>query len=627
MASRQSYSIVEYYAEHEGYRCGYCKNPNTNFSHGERENFAVRQGTLPRRASGCFHIALIWLKTVKSKPKHWHKFEFYIAKSFVRCAGMWAHSLTVQDYQNLIDRGWRRSGCYCYKPTMNQTCCPQYTIKCEVLDFRISKSQKKILKRMTKFLRNELMDDSAGGMDEDQQDNIDISNEEALNYPKHLMKAQKDKSQINVSSVDDEVNGRLSINSVKTETQKNSTSVSSSGQAQLTNSNSKGTLHVRNEIADAVPCKKAKFLRIERKKNKLVAQGKSQSEIESIMKEKKRQNSAKSIEELFEEVHTGLKKLELRLVRTAPISSEYLKTSKESYELYKKYQNTIHGVPAEKLTEQQYMRFLVKSPLQMKLVRVMSDEFVNTLDTSASLYKKYQMAIHGDTPDQCDKKSFFSFLVRSPLQQWIPDSGPPHGYGSFHEQYWLDNELIAVGVIDILPSCISSVYFFYDPAYSQLSLGTFRLTTILNKCVVSSSLREIYLTRQLNKVANNLKYYYMGFYIHTCPKMRYKARMRPSKLLCPETYVWCDIDPCLAKLNNEKYSRLNDEINAIDENGVVDVEEVLVLYMNIAMPYKKYRTQRKTYQTREEKREVEEYARLVGMPCARGMLLFRYSRE
>lgn len=47
------------------------------------------------------------------------------------------------------------------------------------------------------------------------------------------------------------------------------------------------------------------------------------------------------------------------------MSSEYLKTSKESYELYKKYQNTIHGVPAEKLTEQQYMRFLVKSPLQV----------------------------------------------------------------------------------------------------------------------------------------------------------------------------------------------------------------------------------------------------------------------
>lgn len=47
------------------------------------------------------------------------------------------------------------------------------------------------------------------------------------------------------------------------------------------------------------------------------------------------------------------------------MSSEYLKTSKKSYKLYKKYQNTIHGIPPEKLTEQQYMRFLVKSPLQV----------------------------------------------------------------------------------------------------------------------------------------------------------------------------------------------------------------------------------------------------------------------
>lgn len=56
--------------------------------------------------------------------------------------------------------------------------------------------------------------------------------------------------------------------------------------------------------------------------------------------------------------------------------------------------------------------------------------------------------------------------------------------------------------------------------------------------------------------------------------MQYKARMRPSKLLCPETYVWFDIEACLAKLDKEKYSRLNDNINAIDEDGVVDIREV-----------------------------------------------------
>ncbi|KAI4502285.1 hypothetical protein M0802_002967 [Mischocyttarus mexicanus] len=74
--SRQCLSIVEYSAQAEVHACGYCNSPDTNFSH-----------------------------------------------------GMWAHYLTVQDYQNLIDRGWRRSGNYCYKPTMNRTCCPTYTIK------------------------------------------------------------------------------------------------------------------------------------------------------------------------------------------------------------------------------------------------------------------------------------------------------------------------------------------------------------------------------------------------------------------------------------------------------------------------------------------------------------------
>jgi len=55
MAGRQSYSIVEYYAEHEGYQCGYCKKPDTNFSHGKRENTAIENiALLLLRASDVF---------------------------------------------------------------------------------------------------------------------------------------------------------------------------------------------------------------------------------------------------------------------------------------------------------------------------------------------------------------------------------------------------------------------------------------------------------------------------------------------------------------------------------------------------------------------------------------------
>lgn len=47
------------------------------------------------------------------------------------------------------------------------------------------------------------------------------------------------------------------------------------------------------------------------------------------------------------------------------------------------------------------------------------------------------------------------------------------GYGSFHQQYILDGKIICVGVIDILPSLVSSKYLYYDPEYDFLSLGTY----------------------------------------------------------------------------------------------------------------------------------------------------------
>jgi len=35
--SSRNYSIVDYCAEHAGYRCGYCKSTDTNYSHGKRQ--------------------------------------------------------------------------------------------------------------------------------------------------------------------------------------------------------------------------------------------------------------------------------------------------------------------------------------------------------------------------------------------------------------------------------------------------------------------------------------------------------------------------------------------------------------------------------------------------------------
>jgi len=47
---------------------------------------------------------------------------------------------------------YHRSGKYVYKPTMNMTCCPQYPIRCDVANLRLTKSQKKVIKRVNRYL-------------------------------------------------------------------------------------------------------------------------------------------------------------------------------------------------------------------------------------------------------------------------------------------------------------------------------------------------------------------------------------------------------------------------------------------------------------------------------------------
>lgn len=55
--------------------------------------------------------------------------------------GMWAHNLTVEAYQELLDRGWRRSGRWLYRPQQGKLgceCCP-YTIRLDAHKFRPNK--------------------------------------------------------------------------------------------------------------------------------------------------------------------------------------------------------------------------------------------------------------------------------------------------------------------------------------------------------------------------------------------------------------------------------------------------------------------------------------------------------
>lgn len=79
--------------------------------------------------------------------------------------------------------------------------------------------------------------------------------------------------------------------------------------------------------------------------------------------------------------------------------------------------------------------------------------------------------------------------------------------------------------------------------------------------------RELHLVRSLKKSHLELECYYMGYYIRSCPKMRYKGAFKPSFLLCPEAYTWHSLVSSLPKIDLQKYARLNDDPGAKDEDG------------------------------------------------------------
>ncbi|XP_077883025.1 arginyl-tRNA--protein transferase 1 isoform X7 [Ictidomys tridecemlineatus] len=427
-------SIVEYFEGEDFYRCGYCKNES-----GSRSN------------------------------------------------GMWAHSLTVQDYQDLIDRGWRRSGKYVYKPVMNQTCCPQYTIRCRPLQFQPSKSHKKVLKKMLKFLaKGEISKGNCG------DEPMDSTVEDAVAGDFALI--NKLDIKCDLKTLSDDLKESLENEEMKKEKlskkEESNESIHSQaieeklGSGEPSHSVKVHTVLKPGKGADLSkpPCRKAKEIRKERKRLKLMQQNpagehegfQAQGQPPSLFPPKAKSNQPKSLEDLiFESLpENASHKLEVRLV---PVSFE-------------------------------------------------DPEFKSSFSQSFSLYVKYQMAIHQDPPDECGKTEFTRFLCSSPLEAEYPPNGPECGYGSFHQQYWLDGKIIAVGVIDILPYCVSSVYLYYDPDYSFLSLGVY------------SALREIAFTRQLQEKTSQLRYYYMGFYIHSCPKMKYKwmrvAARSPTDCRC-----------------------------------------------------------------------------------------------
>jgi arginine-tRNA-protein transferase len=199
-------------------------------------------------------------------------------------------------------------------------------------------------------------------------------------------------------------------------------------------------------------------------------------------------------------------------------------------------------------------------PTHNFVVTLEPDEFT---DEKFRLFENYQRIVHREPPSRITTKGFKSFLCSSPLRRHVVMiNGRQRRLGTYHQCYYLDGTLVAVGVLDLLPHSVSAVYFMYHESIHSWSPGKL------------SAMREAALAAE-----EGYRWYMMGFYIHTCRKMTYKVDFRPQYALDPETYEWNLFDDDLKRrLDARGYvslsAELRDGIEAPEDNSETRFKDV-----------------------------------------------------
>jgi arginine-tRNA-protein transferase len=100
-----------------------------------------------------------------------------------------------------------------------------------------------------------------------------------------------------------------------------------------------------------------------------------------------------------------------------------------------------------------------------------------------------------------DPESYLDSFVNNPfrVEEWC---------------YYLDDQLLGVGYVDVLPGALSAIYFFYEPDERPRSLGTWNILSIIDRAA-----------------RDGLAHVYLGYYVEGCGSMSYKPRFRPNQLL------------------------------------------------------------------------------------------------
>ena len=440
--------------------------------------------------------------------------------------------LASEDYYKLVHRGWRRSGQHLYKPDNWDSCCPALTIRLPVTKFVPTKSQRRVLRKMhraleggtnnnntltkTKIPANKKLKRETHAMHTDslpilkqlaewtQSALQDITQQPSLPQPVHYkITSSEGDSMTAISTICAAVAGPSKGNYNR--------GVLAHQVVERLQSKSNTCNVEAHETSGQIICtiSKQQMNGHHFESNGVSVPMETEAPIDDLLYDWFRNHCPqKQIKQPYNLQITTHPALESSL---AP----------DVHQLYFEYQQKVHN-DAPPLSDQEEADWGDATPDFVAKAQIMLRTTYSDLTPTESSRMTASFS------------SFYRFLVDTPLSTDEPKTG------TFHQHYRINGTLIAVGVVDILAEGLSSVYAFYHAAFahSLCPLGKFMILKEIDYC------RE-----------QELPYYYLGYYIHSCGKMRYKADYHPSQLLCPSTLQWVDAQEGQMTLDKESPER------------------------------------------------------------------------
>lgn len=483
-------------------------------------------------------------------------------------------SIPIDIFEEMVTKGWTRCGNEVYISSYEKTCCKLYQPRLNINNFKISNEQKKIMKRFRKYLSGQYEENKIKNKN---KINNEIKNNKILVNDKYkdtisqkvqkyisskafvdiLKKYTKNENEIqifinkiNETKVRIVTNKKLNFNYTcdlifiikkiyiflnnkkENNNDKNKDNDKDKVNKIIINENFDKILKsITNELY-------INFINEYKPENEVVSFNEETGHINFLIKDQ--EGYKKYMNEYLlnnNKTNNSIKDNLLQNQNKTSTKTSQINNPKEQIKEDKDKDKKENNENRQKYVFDYFPEIVPEPEIYLPLKHIYSLEITNNIILAENeerflLYKKYQETVHKERKNlpPSDHNDFWgnSILERGkkiPIPSNIKEKTKhpelyPEFYGTYNLIHRIDNKIVAVTVIDILPHMLISDYCYYDPDLSFLDLGVFTV------------IREIEYMKSFNSlIDNNFIYYTLGEMSETVKKLKYKGNYRPTEIM------------------------------------------------------------------------------------------------